>query len=137
ANVRMGGLLATDLLVPSGAANRLTGGAGAIITVDGPVTLAQNNNYAGEWVVAGGLLRVATSTGPGTGTITVGTNGVLEVRNPNTLGNNINFNSDIIRGTIGGTLGGIIHVANNASVDFDGFLTVGDSPNDLTGGGGA
>ena len=58
----------------------LVSGAGANITVDGPgiVAIANSNNYAGNWKVAGGTLRLSTAGGAGSGSITVGTNGVLE-----------------------------------------------------------
>src|SRR5207244_3459719 len=70
ANIRMGTLASSDVLTITGPSNRLNGGAGGTITVDGPgvVALAAPSSYAGAWIVAGGTLRVQNASALGSGT---------------------------------------------------------------------
>ena len=142
ASVTLSTTALADQLMLTGT-NRLTGGAGATITVDGPgkVWVQGSNNYAGGWSINNGTLRgISSGASLGTGTSAIAMNGgTLEFSAMN-LSRDIAFNAGTLRGSGGGnSAGGVVTVAPGANVSLGttgggSTLTIGDSPNDLTGG---
>ncbi len=134
------------LTLGSATPNVYTGGAGATTVIDGfggKVILATANDYAGDWRIDGGTLRLNNAAGLGSGTSAIVVNGTnfgnLELPGV-TLGRAVTLNNN---GTLiadnGANTTAPISVASGAAVTLSlktgGIFTLGDSANDLTGGG--
>src|SRR5439155_13299058 len=130
------------------AANDLTGGTATTIHVDGGVSgggtlvLPFASNFPGGWFLANHTLKLQdpAALGTGAGAIDVNTNGILEL-------NNITFDHGVtlshngaVRGTGTASATGTIVVVDSEPGILDSgsnsgnVFTVGNAPNDLTGG---
>ena len=118
-------------------------GVMTLITGSGTVSLPNANTYAGDWEISGGALSVlnANSLGTGTSAVVVDNGGVLQLTNGVSLSRNVTLqNGATLRSSNAGTMNGVVSVASGAAVTLGGsntsVLTIGDGPNDLTGGSG-
>jgi fibronectin-binding autotransporter adhesin len=119
--------------------NTIIGGAGKVI-------LAVANNYAGDWEVDSGTLRLVNPAGLGTGTSSIVlsalTSFIPTLELPGvTLNRGVTMNNGtVLVADNGATTTAPISVASGASVTLSlktgGTFLLGDSANDLTGGGG-
>ncbi len=135
-----------DVLIISGGANRLNGGAGGALNIAGPgmVTLGAATAFAGDWNInSGGTLRLgsAATLGSGTSPVAINSGGTLELNSSGnlvTLTRDVNLNNGgtLKGGPVTNNAYGKVNVAGGGSVTFSGLLQLGDGPNDLTGGGG-
>jgi autotransporter-associated beta strand protein len=121
----------------------LTGGSSATLLINsaGVVTLTGNSPfYSGSWWVAFGTLRLSNAGALGSGTSPIRIShvqGTLEGRSGITIARDITWENGTIAGTNGGaSYTGTLTLGNAANVTLSGFTTLGDGPNDLTGGGG-
>ena len=131
------------LIISNYAGGAPAGGGGAAnthITGAGTVEMAGANSYSGNWYVDSGTLRLQNASGLGSGTsnVVVGNGATLEI-----------FDGTMARGMSllsGGRLSAAVPVNGQVLVAPTGtvtihalgqgyFLTLGNSPNDLTGGG--
>ena len=111
----MGNAYGSDSVVVTGNIHDYAGQQG-LLAIDGPVTLAGNNDYSGGTVITGGgdaLIYVTNSNSLGQGPLTVQSYGVLAAQAGSvTLGNNITLNSTLQVGENGNpnnlTLSGVI-----------------------------
>jgi fibronectin-binding autotransporter adhesin len=141
-----GGASATDTLQLGGpGSNQYTGGTGAKTVVNGAgrvTILTAINDYAGDWQIDSGTLRPteALSLGNGTSPVVVNNTGTLQLFS-------VTFNRDVALNNgstlafeIGAQSFGTHTIASGAGVTFAfkgaGNETLGDAPNDLTGGAG-
>lgn len=138
ANVTLGTMLSSEMMQISGS-GKLLGGSGATINVAGPgaVLITGSNSYAGGWNVTAGALRTSGAfQSLGTGSSAVAVNGGALELSSVAFTRDISLVSGAVRASGGDVyLNGVTTVAPGANVALAGFMFVGDSPNDLTGGG--
>jgi fibronectin-binding autotransporter adhesin len=135
-----------DTLTIGDAANDLTGGPFATVTVSGSgtVLLPFSNNYQGNWVINGGKLRIQSggSLGGAASAVAINSGAILEL-NGVALGRALTLgNGSTLRATGASASNGTMTLPSGAAVTLrplgtGDVLTLGDSDNDLTGGGGA
>jgi autotransporter-associated beta strand protein len=134
----MGDASGSDDVVVNGNIHDYAGQAG-VLAIDGPVTLAGNNDYSGGTVITGNgnaLLYVTNSSSLGLGSLTVQTYGILAASQHDvTLANNITLNSTLQLGENGSpynlTLSGII--SGQGSLDIQSNVEL-DGINSYSGG---
>jgi hypothetical protein len=121
----------------------LTGGSSATLLVNSAGVVALNAPsvfYSGAWWVAFGTLRLSNASALGTGTSPIRIShvpGTLEGRSGVTIARDINLENGTLAGTSGGAYyTGTITFGFAANATLSGTVTIGDTPNDLTGGGG-
>jgi hypothetical protein len=133
-----------DLISTTSSTNILVGPPSTL--VGGTVVLPYaNTGYSGGWSVSNGTLRVGDPLALGSGTTSLGvfSGGTLELADV-TLARDVSlFNGAALRGTgaagvtgaitVAGGVGGPVTVSLGAAAEGD-VLSIGDAPNDLTGG---
>jgi autotransporter-associated beta strand protein len=118
-------------------------GSNTIVSGSGVLILPNADTYAGSWQVNGGTLRVGNSAalGSGTSSVVVNTDGILELTSatlPRAVTLNPNSTLRTFLATATTTEPVTVISQAGANVTLGGTnttsLTIGDSPNDLTGG---